>query len=637
MRSLIAPYAWKDVTLSGLSTRHQRRRLSGFKRYGTHIQTLTCHVVTKSTLKTISRRQNLTNLQALHLTLDRKSIWVTYKLLEKAFLSIQERLSTVSIKFDAEVLDTRLLWSLSQLPFLENLSLDTDRYYFNSAQQGLGGSGGDLCKEILRCCAGLRSLRMDSGYTYKQCVPAFVRFRTAVQGKVARRFERLPVSLGDVIGRQREGECYEADSTISKKRNFSSNMAQDQQQEQRLASGDMPLILKAENDNIGHSLSGGSNLRRLQLRQCSLDTNVLLDVVKQTSQLEELDLQSLLYRGGSDILRILSQHCRFLRTLRLSGHNEGMSIVAFAKLLWGLPHLETFFISLNNSEVIPWQSLDTHLAEFELLQQEQDRGGHHHHRQQKRHPLKTLWIKGYYKETLSTLLEILSIQSLAIETLTVGSPWFFQIFVEHTPGNLYSSFAPLVDRQTPSREIFSRAWSTLKDSLTRLDMSTTILVDRDVAAKFFGRLQELVNLRGLYLSARHVQDWFPKDFIVGLPPSLLTPGPTDDDNSTDPNSDGSNSHQIIDDINQYLPTGIVSLPSLRDVIVRGEDRNVPMPFELTVPETVFLISVAPCLEYLYLKAGSVSEANLESLKRVFPDYLRPMPKERLDWIDESTE
>jgi hypothetical protein len=482
---------------------------------------------------------------------------------------------------------------------------------------------------------------MDYGYTYKEYVPALVRFRTAVQGKVARRFERFPTSPEDAIGRRRVDGRYETNSTTSKKQGFSSNRTQDQQQEQQLASGDMPLILMADY-NSGHSLSGGSKLRRLQLRQCSLDTNVFSNVVKQTLQLEELDLQALLYRGSSDILRIISQHCHHLRILRLSGHNEGMSIMALAKLLWGLPSLETLFMSLNNSEALPWQSLDTHLTEFEPLQQEQNHSGHHqHYRRQKRHPLKTLSIKGYHKETLSTLLEILSIQSLAIETLTVGSPWFFQVFVEHIPGNIYSPFAPLVDRQTPSRQIFSRTWSTLKDSLTHLDMSTTILVDGDVAARFFGRLQELVNLRGLYVSARHVQDWSPKDFFVGLPPSPLNPGPMDDDNnvdnSADNNSDGSNVHQIVEDINRNLPTGNFSFPSLRDVIVRGEDRNVPVPFELTVSEAVFVIIVAPCLEYLYLKAGSVSELTLGTLKRVFPDRFRAIPKERLLWIDESEE
>ncbi|KAF9145414.1 hypothetical protein BGX30_009026 [Mortierella sp. GBA39] len=109
--------------------------------------------------------------------------------------------------------------------------------------------------------------------------------------------------------------------------------------------------------------------------------------------------------------------------------------------------------------------------------------------------------------------------------------------MEHTPGNLYSPFAPLVERQTPSHDLFSRPWSAMKDSL--------------------------------------------------------------------------------------------------DMIVRGEDRNVPMPFEITTSEAVFLIAAMPCLEYLYLKQGSVGEKTFKSLRSAFPEYFERIPKKRVDWIDEG--
>ena len=474
---------------------------------------------------------------------------------------------------------------------------------------------------------------MESGYTYRDYVPKLVRWKVGVVGKVARRVGGwMPDCVEDAAARRGHGGLL----TISKDRDLSSSTAQ--QQPQELGSVDSPLILKADknNNNNGHIISNSikskcrsrSNLRRLQLRHCSFDTLVFSDVIKQTSQLEELDLQTLFYRGSSDIMGIVTRHCRHLRTLRLSGRNEGMSIEAIGNLLLGLPRLEEFFMVLNNSELPAWQSLDTHLLREHERNQEHGGG--------RRHPLKTLSIKGYYKETLSTLLEILSLNSLSLSTLTIGSPWFFQIFMEHTPGNLYSPFAPLVERQTPSRNLFSRPWSMMKDSLVRLDMSTTILVDREVARKVFLRLQELKALKGLYVSARHVKDWFPKNFIVTLPPPL-SPRQTDNNHSNNSTGNsGSIGYMTIDRayITQHLPTGTHCFPCLQDMIIQGEDRNVPVPFEITASEAVFLIAAMPCLEYLYLKRGSVGEKTLNNLKGAFPEYFGRIPKDRVDWIDE---
>ncbi|KAK5808598.1 hypothetical protein F5H01DRAFT_352432 [Linnemannia elongata] len=646
--SHFAPYVWKEVTLPGPST---HKRLSGLLRYRTHIQKLTCNVVTKKTLKALTRPHNennknknicnneLTNLKTLHLTFDRNSIWIFYTHLETFFLQTSynsSSLSTISIKFDATVLDSRLLWSLSQLPCLEDLRLETERY--NHMALGLN----DLCREILVCCTGLRSFRMESAYRYRDYVPRLVRWKVEVVGRVARRIGGwTPECVEDAIARRGQGGLL----TKCKGRELSSSTAQRQQRD--LKSGDSPLVPRANknnnknnnnnnNNNNGPTISNGirsksrgrSNLRRLQLRHCSFDTLVFSDVIKQTSQLEELDVQTLFYRGSSDIMGIVTRHCRHLRTLRLSGRNEGMSIEAIAKLLLGLPRLEEFFMVLNNSELPAWQSLDTHLlTEHE---REQEHGGVH------RHPLKTLSIKGYYKETLATLLEILSLNSLCLSTLAIGSPWFFQIFMEHIPGNLYSPFAPLVERQTPSRDLFSRPWSTLKDSLVRLDMSTTILVDREVAGKVFVRLQELRVLKGLYVSARHVKDWFPKNFTITLPTPL---SPRQANNNNPDNSTGNSvdiGYRAIDRayIMQHLPTGTHSFPCLQDMIVRGEDRNVPVPFEITVSEAVFLIAAMPCLEYLCLKRGSVGEKSLKSLSGAFPEYFRKIPEERVSWIDE---
>ncbi|KAF9902294.1 hypothetical protein EC991_005061 [Linnemannia zychae] len=363
-------------------------------------------------------------------------------------------------------------------------------------------------------------------------------------------------------------------------------------------------------------------MRRLRLRNLGINPPVFLGILGHCTQLEELDVQSLFYRESFDVWAAIPQHCQNLRTLRLSGRSESICIDHIASIITGLPHLEAYYMVLLNTEVSAWQSLDAHLEEFE-----QQHNGH-------RHPLKTLSVMGYHKETLSTLLDVLSIRSLAIETLIVGSPWFFQIFVEHTPGNRYSPFAPFVDRQLPPRDLLARPWHTMVDSLTRLDIVTTIFVNHDITATFFRRLQELHNLRALHLSARHILDWVPDTFRYTLPSTHIAK-----DNSAIKKIIHGNKIFPLSE-NTYieappLPTVDFVFPALQDIIVGGV-RNVPAPFEVKVSDAVFVLATSTRLEYLHLKQGSASKETRLALKRTFPRFFRSIPPQRLEWIVEDT-
>ncbi|KAG0286383.1 hypothetical protein BGZ96_009486 [Linnemannia gamsii] len=281
----------------------------------------------------------------------------------------------------------------------------------------------------------------------------------------------------------------------------------------------------------------------------------------------------------------------------MSGRSDCFDFDHVAKLIIFHPQLDAFYMHLNTTNLEEWRSLDSNLADYAKEHDGQ------------RHPLKTLSVQGYHKETLSLLLEILSIQSLALETLIVGSPWFFQTFLEHSPGSDFWTYKTSAPLQTPAEELFERPWHTLKESLTRLDISTTIVADRDVASSLFHRLQELENLHALHVSARHVLDWVPES-ITGTCPTTV--------------------HDkifILPEVVEY------TFPSLLDFLVREEKYSPTSPvYQISVAEAVWVIATVPALQYFHLGRGSIEEEDFGRLRWAFPDFFMAIPKSRLDWI-----
>ncbi|KAG0276356.1 hypothetical protein BGZ95_007661 [Linnemannia exigua] len=620
---LFGPYAWEKVIVP----ENRKMTLSGFRRNGAYVRDLTCNHVDKMLLKSVSRYSH--SLEQLSLYLDHHSIWVSYKLLEKTFLGTRDRLTTISIRFDATILDTRLLWSLSRLSHLSELTLVIFRLENDSNKQVV---------EVLACCPGLKVFTMQDSYIHKDYVRVLGRRRlkAIIRRKVASSFSRLPDTLEEAIVRARGGGGGGSGGSGSREEEGNGTLLPSSQDISTLVhgqhAGDLPQINSDNNNDeqkpkkingtsTNDSTIINSSMRRLQLKNFSIHAPVFLGILKSCVQLDELDVQSLCYRESFDFWSAIPQYCQLLRILRLSGRSESNCIDHIAHMITGLPRLESYYMVLHNTEISAWQSLDTYLADFEQQ--------HHGHR----HPLKTLSVMGYHKETFSTLLDVLSIRSLAIETLIVGSPWFFQIFVEHTPGNGYSPFAPFVDRQTPPRELFTRPWHTLKDSLTRLDIATTILVNRDITATFFRRLQELQNLSALHISARHILDWVPTTFRYSLPETHII----EQIHTMRRNGYGIHPDDEIENPRicaPQLPIVDYEYPVLRDIIVSGV-KNVPAPFEVKASDAVFVLASSKRMEYMHLKQGSVSKETRIAIKRTFPWFFRPIPPKRLEWIAED--
>lgn len=489
------------------------------------------------------------------------------------------------IYFDATVLNTRLLWSLARLPNLEDLKLVTERFSHDLDDE--------LCTEILRCCsAGLKSFTVENSYTNQGRVRVLDRLQSAIQGRVISMIDRMPAS-GAASGRLGGG------SRLSLQ-DFGMTKSTP-----HLVSKDLPSVADFAINTINSDDCGGkSNLKRLCLKHFGIQASRLIEIFKYCPQLEELDTQNIFYeQRGSEQQHwaTITQHCQQLRTLRMSGRSDCFDFDHIAKLIICHPQLEAFYMHLNTTNLEEWRSLDSNLADYA-----KDHDG-------QQHPLKTLSVKGYHKETLSLLLEVLSVQSMALETLIVGSPWFFQIFLEHSPGSAFSSYESLAPLQTPAEELFERPWHTLKESLTRLDISTTIVADREVASSLFHRLQELENLRALHVSARHIIDWVPE--------SIASTSPT-----------------TIHDKVFILPEVVdYTFPSLLDFLVREEKYSpTTLVYQISVAEAVWVIATVPALQYFHLGRGSIEEEDFGRLRWAFPDFFMAIPKSRLDWIGDDS-
>ncbi|KAK5808597.1 hypothetical protein F5H01DRAFT_416484 [Linnemannia elongata] len=581
-KSLFGPYVWRKVTVREFGS----KRLTGFKRHGPFIRDLTCHGLNRDVLKSISN--HTPNLERLYLHLDRHSIWVTHDLLERAFSGAQSRLTTVSIYFDATVLNTRLLWSLGRLERLEDLTLVTERFSHDLDVE--------VVREILRCCKGLKRFTVENSYTNQGRVRMLDRLQSAIQGRVISMIDRVPGATGGVGG-----------GGHGKGSRLSLPVLGATRSTPHLVPTDLPPIPDADNNSDMGNIDTDekSNLKRLRIKHFGVQASQLVEVFKCCPQLEELDTQNIFYaQRGSEHWSAITQHCQQLRTLRMSGRSDCFDFDHIANLIQCHPQLDTFYMHLNTTKLEEWRSLDSKLAVHE-----KDHNG-------ERHPLKTLSIKGYHKETLSLLLEVLSIESLALETLIVGSPWFFQIFLEHSPGNVFSTYESIAPLQSPAEELFDRPWHTLKQSLTRLDISTTIVADREKASLLFRRLQELEFLRALHVSARHVLDLVPETYT------------------------NTSSIDSFDTIFLLPEVVMYTFPSLLDFIVRDENSSststLPM-YQISIPEAVYVVATMPALQYFHLGKGTVEEEDLRRLRWSFPDFFMAIPKSRLDWIgDESS-
>ncbi|KAG0286384.1 hypothetical protein BGZ96_009487 [Linnemannia gamsii] len=182
--SYFAIYFWKRVVVHTWDT----RTTTHLQLHGSAIRELSCRRVDRSILKLVCHF--CTNLQTLHLSLDERSIMVSYDLLELTFLRTQTHLATVSIKIDASVISLSILWALSRLPHLTHLSLQVYGTVDLAA----------LVAETLGCCPGLQSLTLEL-WIPNTSRPLLKMLKANIKRKVASKINRSPRTVQEAVER----------------------------------------------------------------------------------------------------------------------------------------------------------------------------------------------------------------------------------------------------------------------------------------------------------------------------------------------------------------------------------------------------------------------------------------------------
>ncbi|KAF9121018.1 hypothetical protein BGW39_010915 [Mortierella sp. 14UC] len=354
-----------------------------------------------------------------------------------------------------------------------------------------------------------------------------------------------------------------------------------------------------------------TNIRRLELRGLSKDIPIYVEVIKSCSLLEDLHLRDEVTALSNFAWIAVALQCPHLRALRLTGQESKLLISNSHLLVTLFPELEELYLHVHWTD---WgnANIDDSLA---------DHGG----AENTRHPLKTLSIANGSSTSLLTLLRILSARSLAVETLMVGSLSGFQGYFEtfyHPPTSISRFLADSSDHD------LQYPWLTLRDTLTRLDLHTTVMATKHITTTFFQRLQGLHHLRALCVSTKHIHDWTPTTFCV---PDFTWKGPLPIaqrfiKNRTAYNTDFHNGYT-----NMPLPVVNFSFPSLRDVVVKSSRFGVHRM--VTATQAIFVLATAPALERFVFEKGSIDENTLADLKGGFPKQFVPISKKDLAWIE----
>lgn len=525
--------------------------------------------------------QFCTNLQTLHLSLDRHSILVSYDLLELAFLRTQSRLTTVSVKLDTSVVNVSMLWTLCRLPHITHLSLQV----YGTVDLTV------LVAETLGCCPGLQSFTLER-WIPNTSRPLLKVLKANVKRKVASRFNGSPKTVQEAVGRS---------GLAPTKFGSPLPVAQPVQQ--------LPSTL--EISTIANSIC------RLDLLVLFNDVPVFEELIKCCPQLDDLHLRDELVALDHQSWTTLSSRCPNLRTLRLTGKKSRLLIGSSVLLLPLFPRLESLRVHL---QAIQWTDWATANVDRCLAEHQQKFGT--------RHPLRTLSLTSDNTTSLPIISCILAARSLDIQTLTVGSLWRSQESYDIDPVHGASASRFLINL---SQEHLRSPWHALKETLVRLGMHTTIIATKDITRTFLRRLQDLPKLRALCVSTRHIHDWVHPSYQA---PRFIWKGEL-------PVAHTFGQSNVVDSVSVHhggfftfkLPTVSYSFAPLREFVIKSYPFGYGEYKEITIEQALFALAAMPGLEYFVVEDGVISKDSLVELKEGLPKQFRPPPKECIAWID----
>ncbi|KAF9141930.1 hypothetical protein BG015_001092, partial [Linnemannia schmuckeri] len=612
------------------------KKVTILQNHGNLIRHLHCHRVDKRLLQVIARHSP--SLETIHLTFDKHSLWATPDHLGEVFLRLQDRLVTVSLMFDFFEVDLEWLDRLKVLKCVTKLVLTVSKYADNLIY---------VCAKVMDCCPKLEEFELicegvpvDLEADMGEGGGTLNRLWAGVQKGMVSAINKLPTAVREPIGRQQPTAI-----TPSPRLSLGSSSHESSLTTSTTTSPTASVhpITSTNPWEERHALYTScdmylhKNLRRFKVIDGYSYRLTFPGFAQYCPNLEEIDVHAKAAWFEADEWNRLAKACPQLRSLRVHSSSAKYDLSSHKHVFTLFPRLE--LLSASTSNLMHWSdwkaaTLDDCLA---------------HHSQHRPDgaatplPLKALHLYGYFGY-LENLLEVLSINSplLALETLIVG---FFKQFREYSewatyPGEMESHIKRKFGLMYYHLHMMDLPWNrVMVESLTRLDISMAILVDRNVVGIMFKRFQELRNLRALSVSAIHLRKWIPDTFSFTLPTfhdfTSFPINNIDSSSTTTPINNNSSItstyyHDLLD-----LPKVEYHFPSLEDLIVE------PIIFHkaairkyMTVDEAVYALASMPGLEYFYLRRREecMEDETYRALRRVFPRQFTAIPEERLDWL-----
>lgn len=505
-----------------------------------------------------------------------------YEFLEKIFIDLAEtqqwhlqdwekgygRRGLRKVEITLNMLDFRpkMLWSLCQLPYLKDLTINANGSIGD--EESLGYLE-EITLYLLECCPRLESFTVHYNALTIHRHP--FEYRKWLKGKVETEATRGPLTPQDALAR-----CRHISSTVAPRLSGWSSEKQGDYYER--ASG---------TQSSAQEKPKSWNLRRLVLYGFRPDTSVLPRIFSRCPRLEEIGIHLGWSVIEADTWTSLATHCPSLKDLNISGYSyqyREYDVLSIPELLAMFPRLETF-----NAKDYPRQDFDLQSLDSPLITHGEKNDG-----ERQGHMLKSLSLIGHGSGSLPKVMDVLSSRSFThLEELKIKykfsspSPWL-QAKAE-TPS--ISTEGSLLD--------FSRSWDVVARTLVKLDLHGVLFPDKATTVKFFRRLQDFRSLRELRASHHHIKD------LISTTSSPTSPRPSLTITSGD----------------ILLPTVDYRFPHIQHLLIpkklsgalsAQEDSGI-----LTLNDILFLLATAPSLKTLSLDRDSISPETAAFVRGAF--------------------
>lgn len=522
-------------------------------------------------------------MEELVLGFEEKSFWIQYDFLEQIFINLAKaqqwhmqewekgygRRGLRKVEITLNMLDfrPRMLWSLCQLPYLRDLTINAsgsigDEESFQYLEE--------VTLYLLECCPKLESFTVHYNALTIHRHP--FEYRNWFKEKVETEATRGPLTPKDALAR-----CPHISPTAAPRLSGWPSEKQGDYYERASAT-----------HYCAQEKPKTWNLRRLVLYGFRPDTSILPRIFSRCPHLEEIGIHLGWSVIETNTWTSLATHCPNLKVLNISGYSyqyREYDVLSIPELLAMFPRLETFNAKDYPRQDFSLQSLDSTLITY----------GEKNDGEQQGHMLKSFSLVGHGSGSLPKVLDVLSSRSFThLEELKIEyafsspSPWLQAKAV--TPN--ISTEGSLLD--------FSRSWDVVARTLVKLDLHGVQFPDKATTVKFFRRLQDFKSLRVLRTSHHHLKDLISTTNSPKIPSISLT---------------------TTTGAVPLLPTVDYRFPHIHDLLILQKSSGALSVQDasniLTLDDTLFLLATTPSLKTLSLAISLISPETAAFVRGAF--------------------